>query len=104
MHRNACEGFDKIGRGLLTSHGQRVPCGYGVTVKLVVVEWVKVLYFPVIFKVKVPVVPVADGVTVRVEVLGVGLGENLLAAPEGLPVRVSDTEFVKPFRGVMVTV
>ncbi len=70
------------------------------------VEWTRVPLVPVIVSVKVPVGPVLEGRTLKVElpepVTVVGL--NLNCVPDGSPLTLSVTVPVNPFRAVIVTV
>lgn len=77
---------------------------YVLTFRLAVVAWLKLPLTPVIVSVKVPLGPVADVVTLSVEVVVAGSGVSVTVEPEGWPPTLSVTVPPKPLDGVIVTV
>jgi hypothetical protein len=76
-----------------------------VTDRVAVVVWFKPPLMPLIVSVKSPDEgPLADVVTIRVELVVAGLGVKLEVAPGGVPVTLKLTGPLKPFAGVIVTV
>ena len=75
-----------------------------MTVNVAWVVCVRLPLIPVMVSVKVPLGPVADGVTLRVELVVAGLGVNETLAPEGWPLRLRVTDPLKPLDGLIATV